>query len=334
MSVIKKKFLIITGPTATGKTALAIKIASQFNGEIISSDSRHVYQGMDIGTGKDIPPNSPLVTSGNLSPHSKFRVGFRLKDNIPVWLVDIVPPSYLFNLSDFIRLAQIVRADIWSRNKLPVIVGGTGLYIKALINPLPLISVPPDFKLRKNLDKKDVEDIIKELIKIAPYRYQVMNASDRHNKRRLVRAIEIAKSTKKPSIYSLSPNWLMIYLVMDKGKLSKKVDQRVDQRLKEGIVAEIKRLLDHGFNFDLPSFSATPYRLFKDYFQKGQKENQLNSIIDGWKIEEARLVRKQLTWFKKMISQNPKEKILTLDAGKQDFLEKIEEEVHKWYTEN
>src|SRR3989344_8265060 len=156
------KLLIITGSTASGKTELGIDLAKKYDGEIVSADSRQVYKGMDIGTGKDIPSSSgfhPLKTDTN------FSVGFRMKDSIPIWLVDIVPPDFQFNLGDYKRLANLVIQDIWSRNKLAIVVGGTGLYIKSLVMPLDNISIPPDLKLRQelnNLPLTKLQQMLKE----------------------------------------------------------------------------------------------------------------------------------------------------------------------------
>src|SRR3989344_3202436 len=136
------KLLIVSGPTSTGKTAIGLELAKKYNGEIVSCDSRHVYKGMDIGTGKDIP-----------------------KENIPIWLVDVVAPSYSFNLSDFVSLSQIVIRDIWNRKKLPIVVGGTGLYIKSLLVPLNLVNIPRDEVLRQKLEKQKVNELIKILKK-------------------------------------------------------------------------------------------------------------------------------------------------------------------------
>ena len=155
------KLLIIIGPTATGKTDLAIHLAQKYHGEIVSADSRHVYQGMDIGTGKDIDEKSKLKTpclsgrqeNSKLQKNKKFSIGYRSKEGIPIWLVDIVPPDYQFNLGEYFKIAQQIIKDIWERKKLPIVVGGTGLYIKALLKPLTLIAIPPDADLRKQLNK-------------------------------------------------------------------------------------------------------------------------------------------------------------------------------------
>ena len=134
-----EKLLIICGPTATGKTKLGIKLAKKFNGEIVSADSRQVYKGMDIGTGKEVEDGKWVV------------------DEIPIWLLDIVNPDYRFNVADYKKCADVVLDDIWKQGKLPILVGGTGFYIKAVIDGIGTMGVPPDWELRKILSAKDTK---------------------------------------------------------------------------------------------------------------------------------------------------------------------------------
>src|SRR3989338_4426614 len=150
------KLLIICGPTAIGKTELGIFLSRKFNGEIVSADSRQVYKGMDIITGKDLPVNSKFEIA-QWAPNSKLRVenqklsvGYRLKDDIPIWLVDIVTPDYIFNVGEYALLVQKIIIDIWSRGKLPVVVGGTGFYIRAIIERIDTVIIPPDKSLRRD----------------------------------------------------------------------------------------------------------------------------------------------------------------------------------------
>jgi len=331
------KLLIICGATATGKTDLGISLAQKFNGEIVSADSRHIYKGMDIGTGKDIPQESEPLTDHPLDEKFKkinknFSAVYRLRNAIPIWLIDAVNPDYRFNLADYFRLTRLVIKDICQRNRLPVVVGGTGLYIKALITQLHLINIPPDIKLRNKLSRLTLSDLQQSLQKINPEKWKIMNESDRQNGRRLVRAIEIAQCKNNHLIGQLSADWRMLYLYSDLPSLYKKIDDRVEKRVKQGIVNEIRILLGRGYSFDLPSFSAIPYRLFKSYFIGAQSEQELHKIIDRWKYEEHALARRQITWFKKMVKQYNPEQIFEVDVTSISPNQKIGKQVAKWYT--
>ena len=184
-----QKILFIVGPTAIGKTAFALKIAEEFNGDIISADSRQVYIGMDIGTGKDIPHKFKVQSS-------KFKVENK---NIPyyfdgktkIWGLDLVAPNEEFSVADFARFAVPVINQIWADGKLPIVVGGTGLYIRALTQDLPDIFIPQNIKLRQKLHKLTTDQLQTELKQLSNTKFSSMNQSDQKNPRRLVRAIEI-----------------------------------------------------------------------------------------------------------------------------------------------
>lgn len=304
------KLLIVSGPTSSGKTQIGIELAQKYNGEIVSADSRQVYKGMDIGTGKDLP-----------------------KNGIPIWLIDIVPPDYMFNLADYVRFSRIVIKDIWKRKKLPVVVGGTGLYIESLLKPLNLVNIPRDDILRQKLEKLKVNDLINILKKRDTSKWESMNISDKNNPRRLIRAIEIVQSKNKNINEFLPSDFLMIYLKSNLPILYKRIDKRVDSRVKEGIVSEIEKLVKSGFSFELPAFSAFPYRFFKSYFNGLNSDEELNKIIAKWKFEEHALARRQVTWFKKMINQFPQEQSLSIDITSPDLISKIVARVTKWYTD-
>lgn len=325
-----KKLLIISGPTSSGKTSLALILAKHLNAEIVSADSRHVYKGMDIGTGKDIDKNSKLKTLA--SPNENFSVGFRRKEGIPIWLVDVVRPDYHFNLGDWYRLVESVISNISARNKLPIIVGGTGLYIKSLLVPLKNILLKPNLKLRKKLESKSLFELQNLLKQRDPSKYSSLNYSDSNNPRRLIRGIEIAGSDQKSSFRFINYNWRLVYLDLNLKQLYEKIDARVDQRLKQGIIAEIQKLINLGYNFDLQSFSASPYYLFKSYFNSDESDADLNKIIVKWKYREHALARSQKIWFKKMLKNLPKEKIIKLDFQDRLSSEKIMRKIRTWYT--
>ena len=320
---MNKKILIITGPTATGKTELAIKLAKKFNGEIVNADSRQVYQGMDIGTGKDIENKSKIKNQNarlQMLSHSecgqaklhiknqKFTIGFRLKNNIPVWLVDICKPDYVFNVGEYQKFARLVIYDIQNRRKLPIIVGGTGLYIRSIIEPLNKISIPPNEKLRQQLNDFTVKQLQNKLHQLNKNKFESLNNSDRNNPRRLIRAIEIeeynlsfwssdnppagggtieSKYLKKDAISASrriqhddiitnSPlpkgEYLLIGLKMSQELLAQNIDKRVEKRYQQGILDEIKQLLKSGYTWNLPSMSGLGYREWKQFFVSSKFE--------------------------------------------------------------
>jgi tRNA dimethylallyltransferase len=210
--MINKKLLVITGPTATGKTALGLELAERFGGEIISADSRQVYKGMDIGTGKD-------------TEHFQ-------------WGIDLVPPDKLYSVSDWVNYTQNVLAKI---EKLPIMVGGTGQYIKELLYPSETLHIPPDPELRKRLFNCSIVQLQEELQKINPDKWEAMNNSDRNNPRRLVRAIEITgKRDSGPGQNDLDA--LVIGLTAPFEVLYQRIDQRVEQRMAMGMEKEREKL--------------------------------------------------------------------------------------------
>jgi len=188
-----RKLLIICGQTATGKTSLAIKLAKKFAGEIVSADSRQVYRYLNIGTGKDLPKNSQQILNSKLKIPGK-RIGYHEIDGVKVWLYDVVVPGYQFSVADYLESANLVMEDIWQRGKLPILVGGTGFYIKALIEGVETMGVKPDWELRGQLSEFTPVQLRKKLGEIDPERSQRMNQSDQNNPRRLIRAIEVARN--------------------------------------------------------------------------------------------------------------------------------------------
>ncbi len=171
---MQRKLIAIVGPNASGKTGLSIKLAKKFNGEIVSADSRQVYRGMDIGTGK--------VTQ-------------KETQGVPHYLLDVASPKSRFTVAQYQKMAKRAIDKIFKKSKIPFLVGGTGLYIQAVVDDIVIPKVKPDWKLRHKLEKEPAEDLFKKLEKLDPKRAKNI---DRNNKRRLIRAIEICLKTKKP----------------------------------------------------------------------------------------------------------------------------------------
>lgn len=330
------KLLIICGSTAVGKTDLAIRIAKKYDGEIISADSRHVYKGMDIVTGKDIPINSKLKIRNselNIINH-KLSIGFRLKENIPIWLIDIVAPEYIFNVAEYNTVAQKVIQLLWKQKKLPIVVGGSGLYVQSLIHPFETISVPPNEKLRKSIQSKNIEQLTQVLRGLDNRKWNKMNASDRQNPRRLTRSIEIAmyrkENKQKVGKKDWYPDICVVGLLMDQKVLYKKIDERVEKRIQQGAFQEAEFLQKEGFTKEFPSMTAVGYTQLNS-------DDTYEMKVNKWKFAEHAYARRQMTWFRKMLKNiEKKKKIIAkwFDKGQVNSKDVIEAEIRTWYTSN
>lgn len=300
------KLLVICGQTGTGKTSLAIFLAKKFNGELISADSRQVYKGLNIGTGKDLKEIA--------------------KSKVIIWGYDLVDPKKNFSVGNYIKFAEKVIKDIQRRGKLPILVGGTGLFIKGVIDGIPTAFVPQNHKLRKNMEGKDTNELFEILAQLDPIKAGSMNRSDKLNPRRLIRGIEVASwklEGKTPKLFK-KPKYdlLEIGLQASLDNLSKKIKKRVDKRISDGIEGEIKKLISTGLSWDSQSMTSLGYRQWRDYFERKVTKDK---VIDSWKKEELRYAKRQLTWFKKDLRIN------WFDSSKRDFVESVEELVKKWY---
>jgi len=331
------KLLVICGPTATGKTSLGIKLTKKFGGEIVSADSRQVYKGMDIGTGKDLPVNSKFqIPNSKQIVNSKFQIGYYLLEEVPVWLYDVVEPNYRFNIADYVECASVVIEDIWRRKKLPILVGGTGFYIKAIIDGVETLGIPPDWELREKLSNCPIVQLSNKLKELDHERWRKMNEADRNNPRRLIRAIEIAGKIPNSKIQnqkSKIQKVLFIGLRAPYKFLYQKIDQRVEERVKRGIEKEIRNLLKRGYNWENSALGATiGYREWRPYFINSKSENQNSKlkeeIIKRWKYNEHGYARRQMTWFKK------DKRINWFEINRPNWLLEVVNFVENWYYRN
>jgi len=270
----------IVGPTGIGKTSLAIDLAQEFDGEIINADSRQVYRHMDIGTAKPTPDELALV------PHH---------------LINIVNPDEEFNLAQFQQLARQAITDIQRRNKLVLLVGGSGQYIWSIIEGWGIPEVPPDLEYRRKLEERAIssegqQELYEELAEIDP---ATAANIDPKNVRRVIRALEVYARTQKPFSQfqrKKSPPFdtTIIGLTTDRAELYRRIDQRVDKIIEQGLVKEVRKLMDMGYGFNLPAMSSIGYKQIGMFLKN---ELSMDVAIQQIKFETHRLVRHQYNWF-------------------------------------
>lgn len=315
------KLLVICGPTATGKTRLGIRLSKKFGGEIVSADSRQIFQGMDIGTGKDIPKTSKIIYPW----FSKY--GYYLIDGVKVWGYDLVDPKKDFSVSGYLKFATKIISDIQKKGKLPVMVGGTGLYIKGVVSGIPTAGVPRNKNLRQSLSKKNTEELFETLASLSPMKAGSLNSSDKKNPRRLIRAIEVAQyyltSGKRENPPHASYNVLSLGLTCPKPTLESSIEKRVNKRVQDGIKDEIKNLLKKGVDWHNQSMFSLGYRQWRDYFEGGAEEER---VIDEWIKEEKKYAKRQVTWFKKIPGIN------WFDITSKEYPVNVEKMVKKWHN--
>ncbi len=331
-----KKLLVICGPTASGKTNLAINLAGKFNGELVSADSRQVYECMDIGTGKDVPSDSKFKTLSKSNilrsgrQNSKPKYGCYQTKEVKIWGYDLVAPTVDFNVSRYADIAAKFVTDIWRRRHLPIIVGGTGLYIKSLIDGVETSSIPPDPHLREILGEKKADELFRLLNNLDEMKAKRMNNSDRKNPRRLIRAIEIARRVKSNKLQlrgKIKKNYdsiLMIGLKAPNKVLAKRIESRVMERIRGGFEEEMNKLLVSGVDWRFPSMLGLGYRQFREFY-KGDISRK--EFIKRWIMEERRYSKRQMTWFAK------DKRINWFDISLPNFKTEVENKVQSWYYE-
>ncbi|MCX7589425.1 MAG: tRNA (adenosine(37)-N6)-dimethylallyltransferase MiaA [bacterium] len=276
----KPKIIVIVGPTASGKTALAIQLAKKFNGEIISADSRQIYRGMDIGTAKATKKEQKIIKH---------------------YLIDIKNPNQNYTVANFKKDAFLAINKILKNKKLPFLVGGTGLYVQAVVDNLDIPKVKPNKKLRlkleKELNKYGKKYLFNKLVLLDPEAQYIV---DPNNPRRIIRALEICILTGKPFSSQRKKkdrafNVLKLGINLPKSLLYEKIDKRVDLMIKKGLIKEVKRLIEeYGKNHQ--SFDAIGYREIIDYLDKKISKNEAITQI---KHNTKLFAKRQLTWFKK-----------------------------------
>jgi tRNA dimethylallyltransferase len=284
MDIKSGKIIAILGPTASGKSDIAIRLARQFNGEIISADSRQIYRGMDLGTGKVTKKEQRLARH---------------------WMLDIVNPDTKYNAAKFKKQSEKIIIDILERGKLPIICGGTGFWIKALVDNVAFPEVKPDWELRKKLEKKSVEVLFKMILKLDPARAKTIEPQ---NKVRLIRAIEICKAIGKvpaltaegstfgaPKVEPSRCAFLQIGITWPKNVLQKRIKIRLEKRLKQGMIKEVKDLhFKQKISWRRLESFGLEYRWLALYLQNKIAREEMEEKLYFDIIHYA---KRQMTWF-------------------------------------
>jgi len=281
-STEKQPLIVIVGPTAVGKTALALHLAEALDGEIVSADSRLFYRGMDVGTAKPKP-----------KPEERVRV--------PHHLIDIASPNETVGLAEFHEQATAAIADIHARDKLPLLVGGTGQYVRAVVQGWRVPRVPPDADLRAELEaqaeREGAESLHARLAQLDP---TAAERIDPRNVRRVVRALEVCILTgqpiseqqkREPPPYRI----LQIGLTMAREALYARADERIEAMMAAGLEDEVRRLVEAGYGWELPAMSGLGYVQFKPYFEG---EATLEDVVIEIKRATRRFIRHQYNWFR------------------------------------
>ncbi|MDO8504501.1 MAG: tRNA (adenosine(37)-N6)-dimethylallyltransferase MiaA, partial [Candidatus Liptonbacteria bacterium] len=280
---MRPKALVILGPTATGKSDFAVTLAKKFDGEIISADSRQVYRGLDLGTGK-VPRDA--------KPHTPNPIPY-LYRGIPHYLLDVANPNRIFTASNYARLAKRAIKKILAKGKLPILCGGTGFYIASALEKQSFAKVPPNKKLRKKLESKTVAELFLILKKLDPERAETIDAK---NPRRLVRAIEIIEALGHTPARDREEEYetLKIGLVFPKEKLKARINTRLLKRLKLGLIKEIKNLHANGLSWKRMDDLGLEYRYLSRYLRGILTKEEMISELEA---EIYRYAKRQLTWF-------------------------------------
>jgi len=272
--VKKDNAIVIVGPTSSGKSALAVALAKKFNGEVISADSRQVYKGLNIGTGK--------ITEREMK-------------GVPHHLLDVANPKKLFTAHDFVKIGRNKIKDIARRGKLPIIAGGTGFYIDALVGRIVLPDVPINRRLRKELEKKTAVELFAMLKKKDSRRASEVDPKNPH---RLIRALEVVQALGKVPRVQSKVLYDMLWLGIEAPRetLEKKIRARLRARVKQGMISETKKLRKAGLSLKRMEALGLEYRALSRHLQK---ETTRSQMIDELDYEISRFAKRQLTYWKR-----------------------------------
>ena len=274
------KFIVILGPTASGKTTLAVSLALQLHGEIISADSRQIYKGMDIGTGKDL---KDYQINGSIIEHH---------------LIDILNPNQDYSVFHFQNDCHNAIINIQEKNKLPIICGGTGLYIESVLLDYKIPQTNPNNQLRKKLEQKTIQELTTYLLKLNQREFK----ADYHvSKRRLIRSIEILEDKKHINMQkvgnSILDNAIVIGLKADRSIILESIKSRLYARLEEGMVAEVEKLIANGLDYNRLNYFGLEYKFIGQYLLNKINYSQMVDLIN---IGINKFAKRQMTFFRRM----------------------------------
>lgn len=297
---MNSRLLVITGPTASGKTSRAVDVATAFGGEIISADSRQVYRGMDIGTGKD------LAEYGD----------------VPYHLIDICPAGYKYNLYEYLRDFASAYESVLSRGRLPVLCGGTGLYVESVISGLRLPEVPENRALRESLAGKSLE----ELTSILASMKSLHNVTDVDSSKRAIRAIEIQRyyldNPEKAVTTVPRPmeNVTLVGVDIDRESRRKRITDRLKARLDEGMVDEVRSLLDSGVAAEDLIYYGLEYKYVTSYLIG---DMTYDGMVSALEIAIHQFAKRQMTWFRGMERRGYKVNWIQWDVSREEFAGRV-----------
>ena len=312
-----KKLLVIVGPTGTGKTDLGLKLAKKFNGELVSADSRQIYIGMDIGTGKEIESSKYDV---------KKNKGSWVVNGIPIHLYDVINPDKTFSVVEYQQEALGKIKEIENKGKLPILVGGTGLYVQAIVEGVNIPKVPPDSKLRAKLESKPLATLVSQLEQVDP---KTAIKIDKQNPRRVIRALEVYYSSGQlfsslEGKFKVNFDSVQIGLTAPRDFLYKKVDDQIDDWFRVGFIEEVKKLISDGYDEKLPALTSLGYRQVAMYLKGNLTIEEAKQRI---KWEHHGYIRRQFTWFRK------RKNIVWFDISDPDLIRQINAFIKAWLVQ-
>jgi tRNA dimethylallyltransferase len=292
------KLIAIVGPTASGKTALGIEIAKMIGGEVVSVDSRMIFTGMDVGTAKPEGEwkTGEISIGGRIDQLFGARKEFFVED-VPHWGIDLVEPDQEYSVADFKKYAEQKIKEILKRGHVPIFVGGTGMWLSAVIDNLDLSSTPSDEKLRAQLEEKSIGDLYHEYKQLDPIGAKTI---DRENKRRVLRALEVSMLTGKPfsQLQTRGPqkyDVLQIGLSIERETLNERINWRVDEMIAKGLVNEVRSLKEK-YGCEIDAMTGIGYRQICEFLDG---RSSLKDAMEEIKKDTRHYAKRQMTWFKR-----------------------------------